>query len=324
MMRAIVQDTYGEAEVLHLDDIPVPVPEDDEVLLKVHAAGIEMSVWHFMTGRPYLARIALGLRAPKHRVRGADVAGTVTAVGSKVTTLAVGAEVYGSSNGSLAEYATAKAAKLALAPASLTPEETASLSVAGCAALNAVQSAEIAAGQRVLVIGAGGSVGQFVVQLAKARGAHVTGVGSTRSIEFIRSLGADVVIDYAVDRFEDAGVRYDVIIDIAGNRSLSSLRRVLTPKGTLVIVGAETDGRFAGGTGRIIQAPLLSMFVSQRLIPLVSSEPTATLDALRELVDSGALRPRIGRVWPLTEAAAAVAELSARRLNGRIVVSVNR
>ncbi len=321
-MRAIVQDSYGEADVLHPADIPVPVPGDDEVLLKVHAAGIEMSVWHLMTGRPYLVRMVMGLRAPKNPVRGADVAGTVTAVGSKVTTLAVGTAVFGTGNGSLAEYATAKAATLALAPASLTPAEAASLPVAGCAALHAVQQAEIAAGQRVLVIGAGGSVGQFAVQLAKARGAHVTGVGSTRSVEFIRSLGADAVIDYTVDRFEDAGVRYDVIIDIAGNRKLSALRRVLTPKGTLVIVGAETDGRFAGGMSRIILAPLLSTFVGQRLIPLVSGEPTATLDALRELVDAGALRPRIGRVWPLEEAADAVAELSARRLNGRIVVSV--
>ena len=321
-MRAIVQEIYGEADVLHPADIPVPVPKDDEVLLKVNAAGIEMSVWHLMTGRPYLVRMVMGLRTPKQPVRGADVAGTVVAVGSKVTTLAVGTEVYGTCNGSLAEYATAKSTQLALAPASLTPAEAASLPVAGCAALHAVQQAEIAAGQRVLVIGAGGSVGQFVVQLAKARGAHVTGVGSTRSIEFIRSLGADEVIDYTVDRFEDAGVRYDVIIDIGGNRKLSALRRVMTPKGTLVIVGAETDGRFAGGTSRIILAPLRSMFVGQRLIPLVSSEPTTTLDALRELVDSGALRPRIGRVWPLAEAAAAVAELSARRLNGRIVVSV--
>jgi NADPH:quinone reductase-like Zn-dependent oxidoreductase len=321
-MRAIVQDTYGEAGVLHAADIPVPVPGDDEVLLKVHAAGIEMSVWHLMTGRPYLVRMVMGLRAPKNPVRGADVAGTVIAVGSKVTTLAVGAEVFGTSNGSLAEYATAKAATLALAPASLTPTEAASLPVAGCAALHAVQKAEIAPGHRVLVIGAGGSVGQFAVQIAKARGAHVTGIGSTRSVEFIRSLGADEVIDYTVDRFEDAGVRYDVIIDIAGNRSLPTLRRILTPKGTLVIVGAETDGRFAGGMSRIFLAPLLSMFVAQRLIPLVSGEPTATLDAVRELVDTGALRPRIGRVWPLEQASEAVAELTDRQVTGRIVVSV--
>ena len=321
-MRAIVQDRYGEADVLRPADIPVPVPADDEVLLKVHAAGIEMSVWHLMTGRPYLVRMVMGIRAPKNPVRGADVAGTVTAVGSSVTTLAVGDEVFGTGNGSLAEYATAKAATLALAPASLTPVEAASLPVAGCAALHAVQKAEIAAGHRVLVIGAGGSVGQFVVQLAKARGAHVTGVGSTRSIEFIRSLGADAVIDYTTERFEHADARYDVIIDIAGNRRLSALRRALTPKGTLVIVGAETDGRFAGGMGRIILAPLVSMFVGQRLIPLVSGEPTATLDALRELVDSGALRPRIARVWPLEQARAAVAELSGHRLNGRIVVAV--
>ncbi len=321
-MKAIVHDTYGEADVLHLAEVPVPTPKDDEVLLRVHAAGIEMSVWHLMTGRPYLVRLVSGLRAPRARIRGADVAGTVTAIGSGVTTLAVGDEVFGTCNGSLAEFATAKAAELTLAPATLTHDEAASIPVAGCAALHAIQKAEVSPGQPVLVIGAGGSVGQFALQLATARGAHVTGVGSTRSVEFIRSLGADAVIDYTVDRFEDAGEQYDVIIDIGGNRPLSSLRRCLTSNGTLVIVGAETDGRLAGGTGRILLAPIVSMFTRQRLIPLVSGQPTATLDALREVIDAGAVRPRIARVWPLEQAPDAVRELTAKRLNGRVVVSV--
>jgi NADPH:quinone reductase-like Zn-dependent oxidoreductase len=321
-MRAIVQDTYGEAEVLHPAKIPVPTPKDDEVLLRVDAAGIEMSVWHLMTGRPYLVRLVMGLRAPKQRVRGADVAGTVTAIGRSVTTLAVGDRVFGSSNGSLAEFATAKAARLAHAPTRLTAVEAASLPVAGCAALNAIETAGVSAGQRVLVIGAGGSVGQFAVQLAKARDAHVTGVGGARSLDFIRSLGADAVLDYRASRIDDPGIPFDVIIDTGGNRPLAELRRALTPTGTLVIVGAETEGRLAGGMSRILLAPLQAMLTKQRLIALVSSEGTGTLDALRDLVDGGDLTPRIARVWPLEQARDAVAELTARRLNGRIVVSI--
>lgn len=321
-MRAIVQDTYGEADVLHPADVPVPTPKDDEVLLRVDAAGIEMSVWHLMTGRPYLVRLVMGLRAPKQRIRGADVAGTVTVVGRSVTTLAVGDRVFGASNGSLAEFATAKASRLALAPATLTPVEAASLPVAGCAALNAINAAEVAAGQRVLVIGAGGSVGQFAVQLAKARGAHVTGVGGARSLDFIRSLGADDVLDYRTDRIDASGTPFDVIIDTGGNRPLVELRRALTANGTLVIVGAETEGRLAGGMSRILLAPLQAMFTKQRLIPLVSSETTETLDSLRELIDAGSLSPRIAKVWPFEEARDAVAELTARTQVGRIVVSI--
>jgi NADPH:quinone reductase-like Zn-dependent oxidoreductase len=321
-MRAIVQDSYGEAEVLHPADLPVPTPKDDEVLLRVDAAGIEMSVWHLMTGRPYLVRLVMGLRAPKQRIRGADVAGTVVSVGRSVTFLAVGDRVFGASNGSLAEFATAKASRLALAPTTLTPVGAASLPVAGCAALNAIESADVRSGQRVLVIGAGGSVGQFAVQLAKARGVHVTGVGGARSLDFIRSLGADAVLDYRTDRIGDSGSPFDVIIDTGGNRPLPELRRALTPNGTLVIVGAETEGRLAGGMSRILLAPLQGMFTKQRLIPLVSSESTAKLDALRELVDAGSLTPRIARVWPLDEAQAAVAELTARTQLGRIVVSI--
>jgi NADPH:quinone reductase-like Zn-dependent oxidoreductase len=321
-MRAIVQDSYGEAEVLHPADLPVPTPKDDEVLLRVDAAGIEMSVWHLMTGRPYLVRLVMGLRAPKQRIRGADVAGTVVSVGRSVTFLAVGDRVFGASNGSLAEFATAKASRLALAPTTLTPVGAASLPVAGCAALNAIESADVRSGQRVLVIGAGGSVGQFAVQLSKARGAHVTGVGGARALEFIRSLGADAVLDYRTDRIDASGTDFDVIIDTGGNRPLAELRRALTPRGVLVIVGAETEGRLAGGMSRILLAPLQGMFTKQRLIPLVSSESTAKLDALRELVDAGSLTPRIARVWPLDEAQAAVAELTARTQLGRIVVSI--
>lgn len=322
-MRAIVQDEYGDADVLHLEELPIPTPADDEVVIRVRAAGLEMSVWHLMTGRPHVARLALGLRAPRSRVRGADVAGIIHSVGSKVTAFAVGDEVFGSSQGSLADYAIAKASKLAAKPAGASFEEAAALPVSGSAALLAVQQSNVAVGQRVLVIGAAGHVGQFLVQLAKARGAHVTGVCSARSVDFVRSLGADAVVDRSTTRFEDSSDRYDVIIDTGGNRALSVLRSALSPKGTLVIVGAETDGAFAGGMGRILAAPLMSMFVDQRLLPLVSSESATVLDQLRQAVDAGELRPRIARTWPLEEAPAAVRELTAHRLNGRLVVTVD-
>lgn len=321
-MRAIVQDSYGDADVLRLDDIPVPTPNYDEVLIRVRAAGVEMSVWHLMTGRPYLVRLVMGVGAPRSRVRGTDVAGIVESVGAKVTTLAVGDEVFGASTGSLAEFTLAKPTHLARKPTSLTFEEAAAMPVSGSAALIAVQQAGIGAGQRVLVIGAAGHVGHFVVQLAKSRGAHVTAVCSTRSIDFVRSLGADVVIDRATTRFEDSSERFDAIIDTGGNRSLSVLRRALTPKGTLVIVGAEAPGRMAGGMGRILAAPLLSLIVAQKLVALVSSERTEVLDELRQLADAGTIRPAVAQIWPLAQAADAVRELTAHRLNGRLVVSV--
>ncbi|MDQ2697858.1 MAG: NAD(P)-dependent alcohol dehydrogenase [Actinomycetota bacterium] len=317
-----MQDTYGEADVLRLSDIPVPTPADDEVLLRVDAAGIEMSVWHLMTGRPYLVRLAMGLRRPRQRVRGADVAGTIVSVGAAVTTLAVGDRVFGACNGSLAEFATAKAATLAAAPATLSSAEAATLPVSGCAALHALDAAGISAGQRVLVIGAGGAVGHFAVQLAKARGAHVTGVGSSRSAGFIGSLGADEVIDYTVERFEESDRSFDVIIDTAGNRPLGVLRRSLSPAGAIVIVGAETGGRIAGGLGRVILAPIVSALTRTRIVALMSNEGSAALDRLRDLADSGAVRPRIARTWPLEDGAEAVRALTSRQSNGRLVVTV--
>ena len=232
-MRAIVQDTYGSADVLRLETIPTPQIADNEVLVRVHAAGLDRGTWHFMTGKPYLMRImGFGFRGPKNRVAGLDVAGTVVAVGSAVTRFAAGDEVFGASRGSFAEYAAAREDKLAHKPANCTFEQAA---VAGISALKALQAlrdaGRVEAGQKVLIIGASGGVGSYAVQLAKAFGAEVTGVCSTAKLDLVRSLGADHVIDYTKHDFADGSERYDLILDIAGNPALSRLRRALTPAG---------------------------------------------------------------------------------------------
>src|SRR4051794_3471488 len=242
-MKAIVQDAYGEAEVLRLEDVDVPQPGPGEVLVAVRAAGVDRGAWHVMTGLPYLGRLGFGLRRPRNRVRGLDVAGTVEAVGADVTRFGKGDEVFGTCRGAYAEYATARADHLALKPAHLTFEQAAALPTSGATALHALRHP----GDRVLVIGAGGGVGSFAVQLAKARGAHVTGVCSTAKVDLVRRLGADEVIDYTRDPLTG---QYDLILDIAGNRTLSTLRALLTPHGTLVIVGGENGGNFSGGMNR--------------------------------------------------------------------------
>src|SRR6266581_1052498 len=231
-MKAIVQDTYGSPDVLELRDIDKPVVGDDEVLVRVHAAGVDQGVWHLMAGMPYLLRLAgFGLRAPKNPVRGSDVAGRVEAVGENVTRFQPGDEVFGTCDGSFAEYASARADRLAPKPANLSFEQAAAVPTSGLAALQAVRDqGKVRPGQRVLIIGAGGGVGTFAVQIAKAGGAEVTGVSSASKTELVRSIGADHVIDYTREDFADGRNRYDVILDIAGNRSLSELRRALTPR----------------------------------------------------------------------------------------------
>lgn len=240
-MKAIVQDTYGSPDVLQLREIDTPVVGDDEVLVQVHAAGVDQGVWHLMAGLPYLMRIAgFGFRAPKNPVRGYDVAGRVEAVGENVTRFQPGDEVFGTCRGSFAEYACARPDRLAFKPANLSFEKAAAVPISGYAALQAVRDqGKVRPGQRVLIIGAGGGVGTFAVQLAKAFGAEVTGVCSTSKTDLVRSIGADRVIDYTREDFADGRNRYDVILDIAGNRSLSHLRRALAPEGTLVIVGEK-------------------------------------------------------------------------------------
>jgi NADPH:quinone reductase-like Zn-dependent oxidoreductase len=321
-MKAIVQDEYGEADVLRLDEIDRPAIGDGEVLLKVHAAGVDRGVWHLMTGLPYPVRLAgYGTRAPDNPVRGREVAGRVEAVGNGVTGFRPGDEVFGIAEGSFAEYARADAGKLVLRPSTLPAEQAAAVGISGSTALQAVRDrAKVQPGQKVLVIGASGGVGTFAVQIAKAYGAHVTGVCSTAKVDLVRSLGADRVIDYM--REDIGGERYDAVLDIGGNRSLTRLRRLLTPHGTLVIVGGETGGRWLGGTDRQIRALLLSPFVGQTLGSLLTSENAADLAVLAELIASGRVTPAIDRTFPLVDAPEAIRHMTDGRVRGKAVVAV--
>lgn len=324
-MKAIVQDEYGEAgAVLRLEVIDRPAIGDDEVLIGVRAVGVDRGLCHIMTGLPYPVRLAgYGIRAPRTRVRGRELAGVVEAVGTKVTRWRPGDEVFGIAEGALAEYA--RAAEAALAPklVALTFEQAAAVPVSGLTALQAVRDhGRVKPGQRVLVVGASGGVGTFAVQIAKAFGAEVTGVCSTAKVDMVRSIGADHVIDYLVRDIAEPPTRYDVILDIGGHRSLAHLRRALTPRGTVVIVGSETTGRWLGGTDRQIRALLLSPFVRQNLRTFVASENSDDLVVLTELVEAGKLTPVVGRTFALDDAAAAVTCLSEGRARGKTVVTV--
>ena len=325
-MKAIVQDAYGSADVLELRDIERPVPKDNEVLVRVQAAGLHRGDWHVMTGLPYLIRIvvpSLGLRRPKVPVRGMDVAGRVEAVGKAVTRFQPGDAVFGWCDGSFAEYACAPEDQLAPKPANLSFEQAAAVPISGFAALQGVRDqGEVQAGQKVLVIGAAGAVGSFAVQLAKAFGAQVTGVCSTTQVDLVRSIGADEVIDYTREDVTDGTRHWDLIIDTAGRRTLSQLRRALTPRGTLVIVGGEGGGRWMGGFTRNLRAPLLSRFVGQRLRMLASKENQEDLQTLGELIQAGKLTPRIGRTYPLGEVPEAIRALEAGDTRGKIVITV--
>jgi len=324
-MKAIVQDDYGEADdVLRLERIDKPEIGADEVLVRVHAAGVDRGVWHLMTGLPYPIRIAgYGLRAPKTGVRGREVAGNVEAVGGDVTTLGPGDEVFGIGEGSFAEYTCARADKLAPKPERLTFEQAAAVPVSALAALQGLRDhGQVQRGQKVLIIGASGGVGTFAVQIAKAFGAEVTGVCSTTKLDMVRSIGADRVIDYKRDDIANSGQRYDLILDTGGNRSLSALRRALTPRGTLVIVGGETGGRLLGGTDRQLRALMLSPFVGQKLGTFIASENNADLIVLKGLIESGKVTPAIDRTYPLSEVAAAIRYMEEGHARGKVVITV--
>lgn len=323
-MKAIAQDVYGNSDVLRLRDIPRPVPRGGEVLIRVRAAGVDQGVWHLMTGMPYLIRLfGYGLKKPKVPVRGREVAGVVEAVGAGVTRLQPGDDVFGTCEGSFAEFVCAKESRLARKPANLTFEETAAAPISAVTALQAVRDAgQVSAGQKVLIIGAGGGVGSFAVQVAKAFGAEVTGVCSTGKVELVSSLGADHVIDYTQDDFAPAGLLYDVILDTAGNRPLAVLRKALTPRGTLVIVGGEGGGKLTGGFERSMGAPLVALFSGQKFKGLVSTENYRDLEALTSLIEAGSVKPAIDKVYPLAQASAAVAYMHDGRARGKVVVSI--
>jgi NADPH:quinone reductase-like Zn-dependent oxidoreductase len=322
-MQAIVQEGYGCADVLRVARIARPVIADHEVLLRVHAAGLDRGAWHFMTGRPYLMRLAVGLRTPKHPVLGREVAGTVVAVGSAVTRFAVGDEVFGIGQGAFAEYSAAREDKLARKPANITFEQAAVIAVSAITALQALTDVgHVQPGQRVLVIGASGGVGSYAVQLAKALGAEVTGVCSTAKLDLVRSLGADHVIDYTRDDFADGTNCYDLILDIGGNPSPTRLRRALTPRGTAVIIGGEEGGSLTGGMDRQLRALTVSLFVGQRLTGLLCKENAADLERLTKLIETGALTPSIDRTYPLAEVADAMRHLAAGQARGKVAITV--
>jgi NADPH:quinone reductase-like Zn-dependent oxidoreductase len=299
-------------------DLDVPVPGQDEVLLEVRAAGVDMGTWHLLTGKPYLLRfIGFGFRGPKSPVPGRDVSGVVTAAGPGVTGFAVGDEVFGTCDGSFAEYAVAPVAQLAHKPAGLSFAEAAAVPISGGTALQGLRS--VRAGQRVLVLGAGGGVGSYGVQIARSLGAHVTGVCSTGKVELVRSLGAHEVVDYTVADFTGT---YDLVLDCGGHRSLSRLREAAGKHGTVVLVGSETSGPVFGGFDRALRAMALNPFVSQKLVPLMSAERADVFEELRVLVEAGHVTPAVGRAFPLPEALDAIEHVYSRRSAGKVVVTI--
>jgi NADPH:quinone reductase-like Zn-dependent oxidoreductase len=324
-MKAIVYHEYGSTDVLEFKDIDKPAVKDDEVLVRVHSAGVAIGDWLVMGGLPYLIRLmGFGLRRPKNSALGFDVAGHVEAIGKNVTLFQPGDEVFGWCTGAFAEYVSVSEDTLALKPANITFEQTAAVPSSGLVALLGLRDkGEVQPGQKVLIIGASGSVGTFAVQIAKSFGAEVTGVCSTRNVDMVRSIGANHVIDYTKEDITQSGQRYDLILDMAGNRSLSHLRRALTPRGTLVIVGGS-GGRWLMGFGRTVRAFVLSPFVSHRLRPLLSAgkENKEDLVVLKDLIESGKITPVIDRTYGLREVPEAIGYVGERHAQGTTVITV--
>lgn len=321
-MRAIIQTEYGTADVLRLAEIERPAIGADEVLVEVRAAGLDRGTWHLMAGLPYAARLVVGLRAPKNPVPGLDASGVVVAIGSGVTRFQPGDEVFGVSKGSFAEFAAARESKLARKPSNLTFEQAGAVPVSGMTALRGLTDVgRLQAGQKVLIIGASGGVGSYAVQIAKALGAEVTGVCSASKLDLVRSIGADHVIDYTKDDFASGEMRYDLILDTGGDSTLSRLRRALTRRGTLVIVGGEGGGRLTG-MGRQLRALALSPLIGQRLTTLGPKEHYTVLERLTELIEDGHLVPAIERTYPLDEVPDAMRHLQAGRARGKLVIAV--
>lgn len=323
-MKAITRDVYGPADVLELRDVDTPPISEDEVLVEVRAAGVDPGVWIFMTGRPMAVRAAIGLRRPRAPGLGRAVAGVVVAVGAAVTRLRPGDEVYGTcESGSFAEYATARQQRLAPKPGNLTFEQAAATPISAVTALQSIRDAEVRPGQRVLITGAAGGVGSFAVQLANGVGANVTGVCGTSKIDLVRSLGAEDVIDYTQREIDDGDARYDVLIDTAGNRPLSLLRRAVTPRGTIALVGGgHAKGWLLGGFQRQLAAPLLSLFGGQRVCGVAARERYEDLEELTPLLESGSVTPVIDHTYALADAADAIRYLAHGHPAGKVVVTV--
>jgi len=324
-MQAIVQEKYGSAEVLELKEIERPTIGDHDVLVRVRAAGVNPADWALMNGFPYIARPAplYGLLKPRNPVRGTDVAGQVEAVGSGVTRFHPGDEVFGSSTGSYAEFAAASEDTLALKPANLTFEQAATVPMAAMVALQAVRDhGKVGPGHRVLINGASGGIGTFAVQIAKALGAEVTAVASTRNMDLLRSIGADQVIDYTTADFTESGERYDFILDNVSNRSLTELRRALTPTGMLIPNGGNFGNRWFASAGRLLRAAVLFRFGGQRVGRFLVSMNHADLVVLKELIEAGKVKPVLDRTYPLSDAARAMDHVGQGHAQGKVAITV--
>jgi len=318
-VKAIVQDAYGGADALRFTEVDVPVPGPDDVLIKVFAATVHAGDVHLTTGLPLVARPAIGMRGPRNRIRGTDVAGVVEAVGERVTAFRPGDAVFGVARGAFAEHAVAQAKLLARKPANTSFAQAAALPTSGSTALDAVRG-RVAPGTRVVVTGAGGGVGSFVVRLAKAAGGHVTGVCGPRNTELVLANGADEVIDYTRAGLPDGGA--DLLVELAGNRSIGTLRRALAPRGTLVVAGGESDSRWLGPERRALVAMLLSPFVGQTLRGLLSLVSEKSMRELAGLLADGTLVPVLDREFALADTAQAIAHLMAGQARGKVVITV--
>jgi NADPH:quinone reductase-like Zn-dependent oxidoreductase len=323
-MKAIVYRCYGSPDVVKLEDIAKPTLVDDRVLIKVHAASVNPLDWHYMRGKPYFMRAIAGLGAPNDIGLGVDFAGTVEAVGRSVKRFKPGDDVFGGRDGAFAEYVNVREnGALALKPANLTFEQAAAVPVAAITALQALRDkGKIQAGQKVLINGASGGVGTFAVQIAKAFGAEVTGVCSTRNLAMVRSIGADHVIDYTREDFTQGSLRYDLIVDNVGTHSLSEYRRVLNPHGALVMVGGSNDGRWIGALSGSIRALLIGPFVSQKLVFILAKLDQDDLGVLRDLMQTGKLTPVIDRRYKLSETAEAIRYVEQGHARGKVVITL--
>ena len=329
-MKAIVQERYGSSDVLELGDVDRPTPAAGEVLVRVRAAAVNARDWHLMRGDPYVARLmdpsTLGLRGPKIKIRGTDFAGEVEAVGPGVTRFSPGDEVFGEVDRAFAEYVAVPDNVVGQKPANLTFEEAAAIPLVGNTALMGMRDVgQVRAGQRVLINGASGGVATFAVQIAKAFGADVTGVCSTRNVDLVKSLGADAVVDYSEEDFTRTGQRFDVVFDLVGNRSLTDLRRALTPTGILVLSGGGVSrgGSLMGPVGLMIKAQLMSRFVrQQKILVLTAVQSKENLATLRELAEAGKITPAIDRTYPLSEAAEAIRYLEMDHAHGKVIVTI--
>lgn len=321
-MKAIVYHNYGSSDLLSCEDIGKPTAGDDEVLIKVRAASVNPLDWHFMRGTPYFIRMMSGLRQPKDTRLGVDVAGLVEAVGRNVTQFQAGDEVFGVCRGAFAEYVCTVEKSLVLKPGNVTWEQAAAVPIAAFTSLQGLRKGKIQPGHKVLINGAAGGVGTFAVQIAKSLGAEVTGVCSTKNVEMVRSIGADHVIDYTQENFTQGGKRYDLVFDTVGNHSLSDRRRVLGPKGTLVIVGGAPDGNWLGPLVPFLTALVMSPFVSQTLAPLLASERKEDLIIMQGLLEARKVIPVIDRTYPLSKVPEAIGYLEEGHARGKVVITV--